>query len=105
MFLYTLNFNNVAMVNKNILKIRKDLDKLDNLLLSLIKKRTILVDLVIQNKKFKKDIIDKKRISVILKNINKKSKKKKIDPLITKKIWRSMIRAFIDYEIRNFKKK
>ena len=93
------------MVNKNILKIRKDLDKLDNLLLSLIKKRTILVDLVIQNKKFKKDIIDKKRISVILKNINKKSKKKKIDPLITKKIWRSMIRAFIDYEIRNFKKK
>ena len=65
------------MINKNILKIRKDLDKLDNLLLSLIKKRTILVDLVIKNKEFKKDIIDKKRISVILKNINKKSKKKR----------------------------
>jgi|TARA_X000001036_G_scaffold439336_1_gene490144 chorismate mutase len=93
------------MINKNILKIRKDLDKLDNLLLSLIKKRTILVDLVIKNKEFKKDIIDKKRISVILKNINKKSKKKKIDPLITKKIWSSMIKAFIDYEFRNFKKK
>ena len=93
------------MVNKNILKIRKDLDKLDNSLLEIIKKRAKLVDLVIKNKKYKKDIIDKKRISVILKNINKKSKKKKIDPLITKKIWRSMIRAFIDYEIRNFKKK
>ncbi|MDC0530055.1 chorismate mutase [Pelagibacteraceae bacterium] len=93
------------MVNKKILKIRKALDKLDNLLLSLIKKRTILVDLVIKNKEFKKDIIDKKRISVILKNIDKKSKKKGIDPLITKKIWRSMIQAFIDYEFRNFKKK
>ena len=57
-----------------------------------------------KNKKFKKDIIDNKRIKVILRNINKKSKLKKIDPIITKKIWQSMIRAFIDYEYRNFKK-
>ena len=93
------------MVNKNILKIRKKLDKLDNAFLILIKKRTKLVDQVIKNKKFKKDIIDKKRISIILKNINKKSKKKKIDPKITKKIWSNMIQAYIDYEYRSFKKK
>tara|TARA_Y100000992_G_C20979752_1_gene356698 strand:+ start:162 stop:443 length:282 start_codon:yes stop_codon:yes gene_type:complete len=93
------------MVNKNILKIRKRLDKLDNAFLILIKKRTKLVDQVIKNKKFKKDIIDKKRISIILKNINKKSKKKKIDPKITKKIWSNMIKAYIDYEYRSFKKK
>jgi chorismate mutase len=92
-------------VNKNIIIIRKKLDKLDNSLLEIIKKRTKLVDLVIQNKNFKKDIIDRKRISIILKNINKKSKKKKIDPLITNKIWKAMIRAFIDYEYRKFKKK
>ena len=92
------------MVNKNIINIRKELDKLDNILLDVIKKRTTLVNKVILNKKFKKDIIDKKRISIILKNISKKSKKMKIDPLITKKIWASMIKAFIDYEFRNFKK-
>ena len=57
------------MVNEKILKIRKDLDKLDSLLLEIIKKRAKLVDLVIKNKKYKKDIIDKKRIAVILKNI------------------------------------
>ena len=93
------------MINKNILKIRKDLDKLDNDLLIIIKKRSKLVDLVIKNKKFKKDIIDKKRISIILKNISKKSKKMKIDQKITQKIWKSMIAAFIDYEFRNFKKR
>ena len=93
------------MVNKNILKIRKKLDLLDNQLLKIIKKRTNLVNEVIQNKKFKKDIVDKKRISLILKNIYKKSKDKKIDPKITNKIWKSMISAFIDYEYRNFKKK
>ena len=93
------------MVNKKILLIRKQLDNLDNSLLKIIKKRTKLVDLVLKNKKFKKDIVDKKRISVILKNISRKSKNKNIDPLITIKIWKTMIRAFIDYEFRNFKKK
>ena len=93
------------MINKNILKVRKELDKLDNKLLDILKKRTKLVDIVIKNKKYKKDIVDKKRISVILKNILKKSKKKKIDPKITLKIWKSMINAFIDYEYRNFRKK
>ncbi len=93
------------MINKNILKIRKKLDKLDNELLEIIKKRTKLVDLVIKNKKFKKDIVDKKRIFIILKNISRKSKLRKIDPKITSKIWKSMIKAFIDYEFRNFGKK
>ena len=93
------------MINKNILKIRNKLDKLDNKLLEVIKKRSKLVDVVIRNKKFKKDIVDKKRILVILRNIKNKSKKKKIDPRITDRIWKSMIKAFIDYEYRNFKKK
>ena len=93
------------MVNKNILKIRKNLDKLDNELLIIIKKRTHLVNLVIKNKKFKKDIVDKKRISIILKNISKKSKKMKIDTKLTQKIWKSMIKAYIEYEFRNFKRK
>jgi len=93
------------MKNKNILLIRKKLDKLDNNLLNIIKKRTRLVDQVIKNKKFKKDIVDRKRIKIILKNIKIKSKKKNLDPKITQKIWTSMISAFIDYEYRNFKKK
>ena len=93
------------MINKNIVRIRKKLDKLDNKFLDIIKKRTKLVDLVIKNKKYKKDIIDKKRISIILKNISIKSKNKKIDPIITNRIWKSMIKAFIDYEFRNFGKK
>ena len=93
------------MINKNVLKIRKKLDKLDNRLLNLIKKRQHLVNQVLKNKKYKKDIVDKKRIAVIIKNIKKKSNLKKIDPKITKTIWVSMIKAFIDYEYRNFKKK
>ena len=93
------------MVNKNILRIRNKLDKLDMAFLKLIKKRTFLVNQVLKNKKYKKEIIDRKRIKIILKNIQNKSKKNKIDPKITNRIWKSMIKAFIDYEYRNFRKK
>ena len=93
------------MKNKNILLIRKKLDKLDNNLLNIIKIRTKLIDQVIKNKKFKKDIVDRKRIKIILKNIRIKSKKRNLDTKVTQKIWMSMINAFIDYEYRNFKKK
>ena len=93
------------MINKKILEVRRRLDKLDNKLLYLIKKRSNLVDIVLENKKYKKDIVDNKRIKKILKNISIKSKKRKIDQIVTKKIWTSMIRAFIDYEYRYFKKK
>ena len=93
------------MPNKNIIKIRKKLDNLDNIFLNLIKQRVILVEEVLKNKKYKKEIVDKKRINTILKNIAKKSKQKKIDPKITIKIWKSMIKSFIDFEYRNFRKK
>ena len=92
------------MTNKNILLIRKQLDKLDNSFLDLVKKRTKLVDKVLSNKRYKKDIIDNKRIKVIINNIKRKSKQKNIDPKITEQIWKAMIKAYIQYEYRNFKK-
>ena len=92
------------MINKKLQSIRKKLDSLDNEFLSLIKKRTILVNEVLLTKKFKNQIIDKKRIKKILSNIKIKSQKKKIDIKITNEIWKSMIRAYIKYEFRNFKK-
>ena len=62
---------------KKLEVIRKKLDKLDNSLLSIIKKRTLLVNEVVKIKKFKKEIVDKKRIKVILAKIRKKSIQKK----------------------------
>ena len=92
------------MKNKKLLKIRKKLDKLDDKYLILVKKRIFLVNQVLLTKKYKSEIIDKKRISKILSNIKKKSKMRNIDTKITNEIWSSMIKAFIKYEFRNFKK-
>tara|TARA_Y100000389_G_C17267420_1_gene416162 strand:+ start:400 stop:690 length:291 start_codon:yes stop_codon:yes gene_type:complete len=90
---------------KKLNKIRFELDKLDNSLLKIIKKRTNLVKKVLALKEKKNQIIDQKRIKIILKNIKKKSLNNNIDPKITKRIWKNMIWAYIDFENRNFKKK
>jgi len=90
---------------KKLNKIRLKLDKLDNSLIKLIKQRTNLVNQVLKLKDKKKEIIDNKRIKIILKNIRKKSLTNKIDPKITNRIWKNMIWSYIDYEKRNFKKK
>ena len=85
--------------------LRKKLDKLDNVLLKIIQKRTEIVKKVLSLKSSKREIIDKKRISTILKKIKKESLRKKIDPKITHRIWKNMIWSYIDFEKRNFKKK
>ena len=85
--------------------LRKKLDSLDNKLIRLIKNRTNIVTDVLKLKTHKYEIVDKKRISIILKNIKNKSIKNKIDPQITSRIWKNMISAYIDFEKRNFKKK
>ncbi len=92
------------MINKKLLKIRKKLDKLDDSFLLLIKRRSNLVNQVLLTKKFKKQIVDKKRIKRILSNIRLKSQKRSIDTKVTNEIWKAMIKAYIKYEFRNFKK-
>ena len=93
------------MKNKKINNIRKKLDNLDNSMLSLIKKRNLLVDQILMQKKYKNEIIDKKRIKVILKNIKRKSVKKNMEPKLSEEIWKGIIRSYIKYEFKNFKKK
>ena len=90
---------------KKLSKIRSDLDKLDNTQIKEKKKRTTLVNKVLALKDKKNQIVDQKRINLILKNIKKKSIQNKIDPKITNRIWKNMIWSYIDYEKRNFKKR
>jgi chorismate mutase len=84
---------------------RRKIDQLDKKIFTLIKKRTVIVNYMLNLKQFKKQIVDKKRINQILKNIKKKSLINNLDPQITTKIWKSIIWAYIDYQRKNFKNK
>ena len=90
---------------KKLDSLRKQLDKLDNNLLKIVKKRTNIIKKILSLKEYKKQIVDKKRINKVLSNIKKESLKSNIDPKITNRIWKNMIWSYIDFEKRNFKKK
>ena len=93
-------------MRKKKLEIARDrIDQLDNSILNLIKKRTKIVRYMLSLKQFKNQIVDQKRINIILENIRKKSIQHGIDPRITSRIWKTMIWSFVNYQRRNFKKK
>ena len=93
-------------MNKQKLKIaRSQIDKLDQSIFNLIKKRTRIVKYMLNLKQFKNQIVDRKRIKIILKNIRNKSIKNDIDPKITTRIWKAMIWGYVNFQRKNFKKK
>ena len=96
------------MSPKNKIKLnflRKKLDHLDIQLLKIVKERTEIIKKVLSLKAYKKEIVDKKRISIILKKIKKESLKRNIDPKIKNRIWKNMIWYYINFEKKNFKEK
>jgi len=93
-------------MKKSKLKLaRKKIDQLDQRIFNLLKQRTQIIRYMLSLKKFKNEIVDKKRNNEILKKIKNKSIKNGIDPKITKRIWQSMIWSYVDFQRRNFKKK
>ena len=93
-------------MNRQKLKIgRNKIDQLDKNIFNLIKKRTRIVKYMLNLKQFKNQIVDRKRIKIILKNIRNKSIKNDVDPKITTRIWKAMIWGYVDFQRKNFKRK
>ena len=92
------------MDRKRLKKERKKIDVIDQQMFNLIKKRTIIVKKMLTLKKYKHEIVDHKRIKEILSTLRKQSIRNNIDPNITKRIWKSMIWSYVDFQRRNFKK-
>tara|TARA_B100001123_G_C15218789_1_gene990361 strand:+ start:291 stop:572 length:282 start_codon:yes stop_codon:yes gene_type:complete len=93
------------MNQKKLKSSRKKIDQIDIKIFNLIKKRTSVVKYMLNLKKFKSQIVDRKRTNEILRNIKKKSIKNSVDPKITARIWKSIIWGYVDFQRRNFKKK
>ena len=93
------------MDKKKLRIARNKIDQLDSSIFNLIKKRTKIVKYMLSLKQFKNQILDQKRIDIILKNIRRRSIQHGVDPKITSRIWKAMIWGFINFQRRNFKKK
>ena len=84
--------------------IRKKIDKVDTKILPLMVKRSELVNKALSLKKKKSDIVDIKRINQIKKKVSSQAKKLGANPRLITDIWVSMIKNFIEFEKKNFKR-
>ena len=82
---------------ENRKRIREQIDLIDLEMLNLLSKRK---DLVTEIVKFKSrdQIIDKKRIKLILDKLDLEAKKRGIPENLVRKLWEGMIKSFISYE-------
>ncbi len=87
---------------KNLEKVRKNIDKFDFQILKILSKRRNEVLKVIKYKP-KSKIVDQKRISKMIKARIAKGKKLKLESFIIKNIWLTMINSFIELERKKYK--
>ena len=80
---------------KNLKDFRKSIDNVDARLVKLIGEREFYVREALKFKTNKKQIIDRKRISMVLKKTKNLSKKYKANNLIVERIWKLMIKNFL----------
>ena len=85
-------------------EVRKRIDKIDSQILPLMVKRYQLVNKALSLKKRKSEIVDLKRINQIKKKISKQAKELDANPKLISDIWVSIIKNFINFEKKNFKK-
>ena len=85
------------MSQRNIQKIRSTIDTIDKQIIRLLGLRKKQV-LKIAKYKNKRTIVDKKRISQIMKRIKTESKKNKIDFVLVKNFWNKLIQYSIKLE-------
>ena len=88
---------------KNLNEVRRNIDKVDNLLVKLIAEREFYAKEAVKFKIDRRQIIDRKRINAVLTRVKKLSKKYKVNSVIVEKIWKLMIKNFIILENKLFK--
>ena len=87
---------------KNLEKVRKNIDKFDSQILKILSKRRKEVLKVIKYKP-KSKIVDQKRIAKMIRVRIAKGKKLKLESFIVKNIWLTMINSFIKLERKKYK--
>tara|TARA_Y100000992_G_C21228379_1_gene474144 strand:+ start:824 stop:1117 length:294 start_codon:yes stop_codon:yes gene_type:complete len=85
-------------------EIRKRIDIVDSKILPLMVKRSQLVNNALSLKKKKSEIVDIKRINQIKKKVSNQAKKLGANPKLISDIWVSIIKNFIEFEKKNFKR-
>lgn len=83
-------------------EVRHNIDKIDTELISLIAARSNYVNQAASFKKSEYEVLANERVNAIINRVKELGKDKGLNPFVTEKIYRTMIKAFTDEEMAKF---
>lgn len=84
----------------DLTRIRKNIDDLDSMIITLLAKRADLVSAAGRLKKNEGSVRDPKRVEQVIERVRAKAVEKGLAPDIAEKVYRTIIACFIDKELR-----
>jgi len=88
----------------DLTRIRKNIDDLDSMIITLLAKRSDLVSAAGQLKKNEKGVRDPKRVEQVIERVRARAVEKGLDPEIAERTYRAIIACFIDKELLELSK-
>jgi isochorismate pyruvate lyase len=87
------------------MKLRKNIDEIDSMIITLLAKRADFVTAAAKLKKSEEFVCDPKRVNQVLRNVREKAAGKGLDPAIAEEIYRTVIHCFLSTELKDFGRK
>ncbi len=86
----------------DLARIRKNIDDLDSMIITLLAKRADFVSAAGRLKKNDDAVRDPRRMDQVIEKVRVKAAEKGLDPEIAESVYRTVILCFIDKELRGF---
>ncbi len=87
----------------DLARIRKNIDDLDSMIITLLAKRADFVSAAGRLKKNEQGVRDSKRAEEVIRNVRGKAEGKGLDPAVAEEIYRTILDCFVDKELREFR--
>ncbi len=88
----------------DLTRIRRNIDDLDSMIITLLAKRADLVSAAGIFKKSEKSVRDPKRVEQVIGRVRARAIEKGLDPEIAERAYRTIIACFIDKELQEFER-
>ncbi len=88
----------------DLTRIRKNIDDLDSMIITLLAKRADLVSAAGRLKKNESGVCDPKRVEQVIGRVRSRAIEKGLDPEIAERAYRTIIACFIDKELQELNK-
>ncbi len=86
----------------DLTKIRKNIDDLDSMIITLLAKRQDFVSAAAKLKKDKQAVQDPKRVEQVIEKVRAKALSSGLSPEIAERVYRTIVECFIDKERLEF---